>query len=591
MSRVFRPSMVVDFVLRFDSTLTLIDDPTAVSVATLAQTPPTGEGSAATPLLLRQGPKDVSFVYGRIPRSGSVELPGYRQAGTFDFKFDFRDLPIDPRTVSAASLKIHVGTVSDDDAAVASRGRTKGAWRTVIEPTDDNLLMVGTVDEWKISHSGSESIVSMRGRDPRGILLDTMLGGNPNDPASKGLGSQVVDALDMSQPLDIIVRQLLGLMGGLFADIEVVTNPSEWPNSQVAAPNPPDSVPRHRKGAKGKRRSARGGPNLDMDRVSVWDLIVRMSYLAAAIPFFRGEQLIIRPAKTIWDQSSQDVDPVKNPTPFAGGLARTQDASSKSAISPQLTWRRLVYGRDLESMEFVRKFGGAQRPKVIRVIGHDPKTEQNLVCLYPVDAVTKPIPTKISSGSPAAIEEIATYQIRGCTSKIQLAERAAGLYQEIGRSEIGGTFETKNLASFGGDNADPDLLRVRPGDGVELLVDASTQSGVAPRVSALATSESLSYEKQVLQVTKLLGDTSLARVVVATSRGLISQLQRFFRVSAVRYTWSLQGISVSGDFQNYVVLRENDPTLPPNGAAASQQVAGISSDSSSPMLGSFPKGS
>ena len=52
------------------------------------------------------------------------------------------------------------------------------------------------------------------------------------------------------------------------------------------------------------------------------------------------------------------------------------------------------------------------------------------------------------------------------------------------------------------------------------------------------------------------GDVNLANAIVATSRGQVGQLQRFFRVSTARYNWSQNHMKVAFDFQNYVVARD-----------------------------------
>lgn len=51
------------------------------------------------PLVLRRGDANVSYVLNRVPKRASVELPGYRQAATFELTVDFKELPIDPRTL------------------------------------------------------------------------------------------------------------------------------------------------------------------------------------------------------------------------------------------------------------------------------------------------------------------------------------------------------------------------------------------------------------------------------------------------------------------------------------------------------------
>ena len=74
-----------------------------------------------------------------------------------------------------------------------------------------------------------------------------------------------------------------------------------------------------------------------------------------------------------------------------------------------------------------------------------------------------------------------------------------------------------------------------------------------PLVSELTNQTRASFEEQVAEIKARIGDENLARVIVATSRGSIQELQRFFRVSNVKYTWGDNGIRIDFDFQNFVV--------------------------------------
>ncbi len=53
-------------------------------------------------------------------------------------------------------------------------------------------------------------------------------------------------------------------------------------------------------------------------------------------------------------------------------------------------------------------------------------------------------------------------------------------------------------------------------------------------------------------------DPVLARVVVATLRNEVLELQNTYRVNTVKYDWGIdKGISLSFDFHNYVEVRDN----------------------------------
>jgi len=564
----FRPSLVVNVELKFDEQLHLQPAVRPQTTQEAIEKPAVRVNPDPVPLILRRGAENVSFIAGRIPVSASMEFPGYRQAGQFSCEFDFRDLPIDPRTVRAAAVDIHLGTVSDADFADGMSTTPSGTRRSVLRTSEETLRFVGLVDEWGVSHGASGSRVSMRGRDLRGALLDTPIGVLP------GAQAQLLEELDWGRPINEVVQAILNF-NPFFQDIATHTNAIEWPNGVIPAPGNPGIVPRHRRGARGERTGGRGTPNADSGSLNFWDLIVRACYLVGAIPYFQGRNLLIRPSRSIFDQ--QNAGTALNPTPFAGGQPRSRDEQAGVELTPPLRVRRFVYGRDVEEFSFDRKYGGYARPRVVRCVSVDSSsTDRGANRIVqgrwpPESAPEGTRRTRVAAGRQTAQEEILNIPVAGVRDTERLAEIARSIYEEIGRGEMGGMVSTKNLTSFGGTNQDPDLLRLNPGDGIEFFVDARALSSGAPLVSTLTDFTRASFEEAVRMVTERLGATrgneNLARVIVATARGQVAELQRFFRVSTVKYMWNAgTGIKIDFDFQNYVVAR--------NQVRASTDVAG-----------------
>lgn len=570
----FYPSCVVNFKIKFDESLHLQPEVEPRSVEDMTQTPPAaGSGSPQPqPLLTRRGAENVSFVLGRLPKSGSVTLPGYRQAAQFDFVFDFRDLPLDPRAVRSAAVEVHQGAVSGDAFARGMTRTTRGGGRESVlqtrdaagNPNPETLIMVGVVDEWNVRHNASGSEVSLRGRDMRGILLDTPLSPNPRVKAT-----QILSELDASKPINRIIEDLLAY-NPLFGDFSVAVDANEWPNGVIPVLGDRAILPRSRRGARGNNTgritSPGGGGSMNF-----WDVIVKLSYLVGAIPYFRGTQLVIRPSRSIYDQANAGSE--FNPTPFADGRPRTRDELTGAPIEPGLRFRRLVYGRDVLEVGFDRKMGGMQKPKVVRAVSVDTSSsargQGRLVQGYwpPVEAPQGTRRHRVAPGAQVAQQDGINIPVAGVRDPARLTDIARAVYEEIGRGELGGSCTTKNLASFGGSNADSDLLRLKPGDGVEFLTDVRALTATSPLASSFTDHNRVSFEELVAQIKERIGDENLARVIAATSRGQIQELQRFFRVSSVHYTWSEDGVKIAFDFQNYVVARndvrrEGDPEWP-----------------------------
>jgi hypothetical protein len=567
----YRPSLVVNLKLRFDDRLTVSSAPEPETTDQRLTSPSKSPGVRVPQPLVAQPTKappndQISWIMARIPKSGGFEKPGYRQAGKFNFTFDFRDLPIDPRTVRAAGIEIHTGTISDTDWVAGMRGErhASGTLKSVLQTrvegvaNSETLRMVGTVDEWQVDHDATSSTVTLSGRDLRGILLDTPIAPNGVQP------QQFWDSIDTSQDIQAVVVQILQY-NPLFDDILVVTNPEDWPDAALPSPGAKDLVPRHRKGARGTRVGGLGSAPAESSgaNLNFWDVITQFCFLVGAIPFFQGTQLMIRPSSTVFDKLRGPIDPVRNPTPFQQGQPRGRDAGSGQVISPPLRTRRVVYGRDVVSLSFSRKFAGWKKAKCVRCVSVDQETGRAgigklVVGIWPPDTAKKAKTTGVSPGKPKAITDFVNIPVPGIQDVKRLTQIAQSIYNEMGRSEVGGEVETVNLASFGGDASDPDLLRLEPGDGVELLVDVATTATKNPNVSSFGDSVRRGFEDQVREIQSRIGDANLARVIVATARGQVAELQRFFRVETVKFSWSTTGVKIGFSFQNYVVARAQE---------------------------------
>lgn len=584
----YYPSMIVNFKLRFDEALVVQVGPKLSPLGldgALSQTQ-IAAGQAVQPLILQPGVANTSFIYNRIPRKASVELPGYRQAGQFTVDIDYKDMPIDPRTVRSGAVEIHLGTVSPDDfAAGVTSINPDGSRSSVLNPwsgseknllqkiNSETLLMVGMIDEWHVETTERGSICTLKGRDLRGLLIDTPVSIDPKNMEAFFSG------LATDEPINKVVESIL-FMHPAFRDVQVIVNEAEWPNGEVPAPWTAALTPRHRKGARTKGNSKkakpkRQTPNGELTKISMWDLIVRLCYLVGAIPYFRGADLLIRPAHSIYDQANAGT--ALNPTPFRGGQPRKVDAQgNNSPINPPLTFRRLAYGRDINTLSFDRKFAGYERPHVVRVVCVDGSSalrgaDRLLQAVWPPGAVdvangktVAKFTTREHPGGKVAEQEVLNIPVAGITDVSRLQEIARGVFEEIGRGEMGGSCSTPNCSSFGGDNSDPDLLRLRPGDGVEFVNDTRELTQVSPLVSTVTEFYRNSFETTVQEVASRLtggftssqGRDNLARVIVATARGSVQQVQRFFRVANVKFDWSEKGVKTDFDFQNYIVVRD-----------------------------------
>jgi hypothetical protein len=69
-----------------------------------------------------------------------------------------------------------------------------------------------------------------------------------------------------------------------------------------------------------------------------------------------------------------------------------------------------------------------------------------------------------------ATDDVEHVQVFGARSRDELARVAPQVFREKGLGEVTCRFETRDMASLGGDNSDPDLLELRAGSVVEVQV-------------------------------------------------------------------------------------------------------------------------
>jgi hypothetical protein len=383
MSSVYYPSVVVNMTLRFDEAFHVFDVASVSpdDLATKALNPvsfiqkltpqPLLSEAGATPPGTPFGPQTenesqrLTTLLNRIPKTANIELPGYRQAGKFSLTFDYRDLPVDPRLLRSVAIHIYIGAVPAKNFSDGMVGfNSDGGRSSILTPSINNLMLAGIVDTWSVTHTGTVSEIHMEGRDHRGWLLDTVI-----DPTLQ-------KSLVLTKPIDDVVRQILG-KHPQGKNINVSVYPEDWglvANPRfgflpLPSPGDPTVQTRSRKGANGQQSKA--GPPGDTNKISYWLLITQYCQLVGATPVFRNDELIIRPARALWDQQDGGLSP-EFKTPFVNGEPRnvTLGEAGQQTVQP-IKIRRLVYGRDISSMTFGQP---GQRPRVqeagVRAVAH-----------------------------------------------------------------------------------------------------------------------------------------------------------------------------------------------------------------------------
>jgi hypothetical protein len=463
------------------------------------------------------------------PLDVSLERNGRRTPDTAVVTLDFKDMPFDPRAVRAAAIEIIIGVVSAEEYALGIAGgrRDDGTLQSVVAPTTQGLFILGTgtrfvgvVDDWEIEYDGDDGdTVKLVCRDLTAIPADT--------PMVAG------DGIDLDLPLDQGIRELFNRYPGT-ANTTVVwegTNPfAPVPSVAVALP----VTQRTRRGTSARRHQQSSGGNAGS--MKLWDHVTDVCNQIGIVPTFNDEALV---------------------------LSEPQRYNRRNPG----TVKRMVYGRNLKKLGFKRKLGGVKVPTV-EIRSFNASTGRCQWARYPTPlgaqatgefGVGAPPIARLATQVPASgrpEERIEVLNLPGVTNPVTLLQAARSVWEQIGRQEIEGSMETDDISSFGVSFDEADLLNLRAGDEIEVLI-ASTQQTPPPSETPISATEiqALTFEGRVNYLMNLGFRRSVAQNV-ARLQTLVSDSSSF-RTSSCRINFdNTEGLTIAIDFQNFIELRE-----------------------------------
>jgi len=623
---LYHPVVVVELHLRLDRTLHGLNS--AVDAAGYGQQKFSPGGSIQTSMLFDGSVgDDLDFLVYVTPTDATWEFPAHRISGTWTCKFAYQDLPVDPRIFSAVGVSIYADCVTAERFSQSSSNMplidlSNGCPADGMLPDQlSNLIMTGPADMISMSHDENGSYLSLSGRDMRATFIDS-----PFPPEN-------IAKLNMAQQIDVLIASIIAmhplakdmLPPKLSDDTQVDYFVSEQAKVSVPTAYNPDSpdnskltydelvaaivgsflrindddwlidgkvvlpaplndakpVPRVRKSAKAsnppapKTSSVKWAKNKTRasaptnEQTTFWDMITQCCYLVSAIPVFYGSYLYIRNSLTM-QNLARYADGAARPTIFKNG--ETRYAQGMAEINLPV----MLYGSNLSSFKIERKLQG-RKAMAVRVMAYDTSSKEKGLAKYrEVEWPPTPIASKDSpSGRGAEASYIRVRAPGGITDTKALEAIGEAIFKETMRSEISGSFETKNLASLGGGNSDPDLLRLRPGAAIVVDVSNSRFDSFPPYISTLVRDRSISEGEATAQIMSILSGNVLtvdsehlnknsstikgaplanfARALVRAQRGSIVELPKTFYVSTVHVAWSTDsGMRISADFINYI---------------------------------------
>jgi hypothetical protein len=464
-------------------------------------------------------------VGGIIPISATFKRQGIREGNRLSVELRYADFPIDPRAIRSCGIEFYLGTISADtfDKGMSGNGPNpsgRGEPLNVIPYvyTDDNgkqrtnLRFQGWVDDIEIEYpEDDEPIVRLECSDNSRLLVDQIAPPGLTISGNKTIDEAVADYLaqfPQFRGLNVEYRP-----GGV--------TPPKLTDALAKTAFRPNLGPAPSKGGDSK--------------LSVMDYIVDVAGALGHIAYVDGRSIVIQLPHTKYSNRYSG----RTDDPFTGRVLPS---------SRTLTNRLMIYGRNIESMQIRRRFTKAT-PTNIEVRSYWGAQKTTLVARYPVkgDRVLRALPGDTTD------QKWQVVRVRGVKDKKTLRLIAQTYYELQGRNEISINLVTTRLASFGGGNADPDLLDMKEGDSIDVGVDRDLLY-----TAGSVEQENSSDAKRFLM--KLGYGDKFADAYDKAINNI--GLPKTFRVRTVQYDWSNEdGVTINMELINYIEIR-SDKVLP-----------------------------
>lgn len=413
----------------------------------------------------------LTRIFDLSPRQSVRRVNGYRKADELDLSFEWSAVPFDSRLIRAIFVLHYEGTVPAESWGTGIRERSPGspsASGYLVPATGDNLRFVGTIDEVQDAHGDDGDELTMKGRDLTSLMIDATF--PPILDVQLLPGATLLEAV--RSVLD--TNDLFDLIRGPFLR-------SEEPLPQLdAARYPRLAIPakeRHRKSKSGGlgyvlRRPPKGGKS------SYWDVITDLCVSHGLRPMMDLDRLVLVEPRQLYKELPEEI--------LSPGQL-TFPTRYREQLGDAFPIRRMVYGVNVAALRFNRKLGKIKAP-IVEVSSSNPDavkaSERLLVARHPPEKyrqLTQASKTQAKTANsvdatgtkPQA--KVHIVQLHGIVDQTQLELVAKQIYEGMGRQELGVVIETDDVASFSDHprfdpNEDPDLLAIRAGDPIRILV-------------------------------------------------------------------------------------------------------------------------
>lgn len=451
------------------------------------------------------------------PKNVSVAINDYRTADTFKMELDYKTFPFDPRTLRAVGVSIFIEDMGKPFENDVQRR---------IKPTDttfrpgSNAVFLGFADKNAITFDDTSRVVRLEGRDYTSLYIDSTY------------DNKKPIALDT--PLENVIADL-SLQLKATSKIQFVTVIDDVP---TLAEFYPDFNPLATTRSKKKQES-------------YWDVIQELVRKAGLICYVELDRLILSKPNAIYDKKKL---------------------------------KQFIWGKNLSSLDFERKLGRL-RDFNIAVRSMNIEKKEVIEAKIPEEASKE---WAISTGIPAKrikIEKLTpegeksdedakflTFRIPDIAKKEHLIEVAQSIYEELGRQQIEGKFETKEMCVREGASRDLknnpgvefDVTKIRNATPIDLRIferdqiDSQVASELGVSVESLAQDTVISRDIKKSLRTKYLVQKCYPENVAEALADTMGKFDTPFYTKAVQFDFDIEtGFKMKLDFINFIELSQS----------------------------------
>lgn len=445
-----------------------------------------------------------------VPKDLRVNINDYTKADTFSAELDYRNFPFDPRAIRALGVTVHM---QDMRSLVDENGRPRqlemkdqGAIKFV-SGGEDNVVFMGFADEESIEFDDSRRVIRLEGRDFTSLLIDAPY--------------ENKEPIPLTTPLNLVFQQLLA---GLKSTQNILVETRGVTNFIPIAAFAPDYNPLA--GQRNKKKNE-----------SYWDVIQDLARLAGLIVFIERDRLVVTKPNALYDRAKL---------------------------------KQFVWGKNLSKLSFKRKLGRVKNFNVL-VRSMDIEKKRVIEAKIPEDAeaawaVGRSIPktrvqieTLLPNGSTDKKDApFLSFRIPDVTEKSQLVDIGQSIFEELGRQQIEGKIETKDMCVREGEVGFNDLGTFRRSAGVEfdvLKIKNATPIAIHIHQDDL---EGISRITSVADRVKYLVARKYDPQVAFAFAATMGKFEVNFYTKAVEFSFNQEnGFAMKLDFINFIELPQS----------------------------------